>query len=197
MYRRGALKGYGPDTKHCSQASSACSITYEETIRDSAMQKTTNNDKVMRSLQSSHSSSSLLTAANHRDSSYCMKTAIYSTCPMEAPSLGTPYIKLLKKQKVTSVPLDWLEVKELHHQNSYKPLQRDTALTGKSSEKPCKPELDPCVTPELFKLQLRPAAVCYLGQDRTISPERTAFKNGKEEHCKGLWSWGFRWRKVS
>lgn len=65
-------------------------------------------------------------------------------CPVEAPSLWTLYINLFKKQEVISVPLYREEVRVLHHWNSYKPLHRDIPLTGKSSERPCKPDRPTC-----------------------------------------------------
>lgn len=42
------------------------------------------------------------------------------------------------------------------------------------------------LAPKLSKLQLRPAAVCYLGQCPTVSPERMAFEHGKKGHYKGF-----------
>lgn len=42
------------------------------------------------------------------------------------------------------------------------------------------------LAPKLSKLQLWPAAVCYLGQCPTVSPERMAFEHGKKGHYKGF-----------
>lgn len=102
-------------------------------------------------------------------------------------------INLFKKQKTTSVPLGWAQV--FHHWSSCKPLDRDVVLTGKSSEKPHKSELDPSVTPpKLSKLQLRPAAVCYLGQCNNLTRKDGSLTR-KEMTLWGIPRWGFSWRR--
>lgn len=115
------------------------------------------------------------------DSSYSMKKM-----PKEAPSLWTPYINLFKKQKVISLPLEWVGV--LHHWNSHQPLQRDVTLTWESSKKPCKTELDPGLTqaqvvqaPAQASSSLLPGSV-----PQNLLNRKDGFLNHKEKTLQGV-----------
>lgn len=196
-YRRGALEGYGPDIKSFSQASHACSISYAQRLETllGGSRQTPNNAKVMRWLWSSHSSSSILTAANHKLQTPATpwKNAVYSMCPVEAPSLCTLHINLFKKQEVISVPLYREEVRVPHHWNSYKPLHRDIPLTGKSLEKPCKPDRPMCDL--LLSSSSRSGQQQFATWVITAKSSHQKWWLFKMERKDTTERWGFSWRK--
>lgn len=103
-------------------------------------------------------------------------------------------INLFKKQKAISVPLGRALV--LHLWSSCKPLHRNVVLTGKSSEKPCKSELDPSVTRSQIVQAPAPASSSLLpGSVPHSLTRKDGFWTWKERALQGIQRRGFSWRE--